>query len=494
MSQPDQLYLLIHSLNPSEKRYFSLQAKNFSKDSKPTSLKLFEALNKYKTVEYNEEEFIKLNKGKIFVKNLSYEKSYLNELILKTMRHYHNDKSVVYKLLENNIDIHFLLDKGLTEQALKLINKSYQIAKENKLFIELLQIISYKQTFITKGLLNAEYETYTLDINETLSNVTEEINWYNLRLKVMNLVSDTNFIQNLNEIQTIISKIEIDYQNKSLSQTVVKIALNILQFYYAKIHDYDKLYNISIEILNDIEIEENRIYYKINSHITMISNVLLSILRLEKMSEMPIYLNKLKSLPAEAELDKINQFRLYSQYMLLYKINTNDFSNINQLATDIDDGIKKYQLQINFKTIANIHFNIILLYFLNNEYTIVQKRLAIFFKSYKNNDITSYLYTILCCVEIMTLISLDAINTADSLLRSWTRANNSKAKEEIVFKLIEGLIKDIHAVPHKLEKRIKILDECKSNIQWEQLKALVLHWVAIYKKSNLDNKLTISIN
>ena len=51
MSQYDHLYLLIQSLNPSEKRYFTLHAKNFAKDNKPNSLKLFDALNKYKTID-----------------------------------------------------------------------------------------------------------------------------------------------------------------------------------------------------------------------------------------------------------------------------------------------------------------------------------------------------------------------------------------------------------------------------------------------------------
>lgn len=484
MSQYDHLYLLIQSLNPSEKRYFTLHAKNFAKDNKPNSLKLFDALNKYKTTEYKEEEFIKQHKGKTFVKNLAYEKSYLNEMILKLMRQFHAEKKISYKILENNIDIHFLMDKGLTEQAIKLTNKSYELAKENNLYIELLQIISYKQTFITKGLLNAEYETYSLDISETLSKVTDEINWYTLRLKVMNLLNETNFIKNINELQTIISKIEEDYEKNNIKSYSKNIALNILQFYYAKIHNYEKLYEVSIEILNEIESKENLIKYKIGNHIIMLSNVLLAILRLEKMTEMPLYIDKLKSLTVESEIDKINQFKFYSQYMLLYKINTSDFSEINMLAKNIDEGVKKYELQISSKTLANFQFNLILLFFLNNDYHIVNKRLSIFFKSYKNNDTTNYIYIILCCIEIMTLISLDAIYTADSLLRAWRRTNIELFKIEVLFKNIEGLLKDIHAKPEKLKKRISTLEACKENVQWEQLKGLVLHWVKLFNTTS----------
>lgn len=78
MSQHDDLFELIRSLTPSEKRYFKLHADRYSNGGyKKQYEKLFDALNSWPDEPYDEKEFKRRNKGKAFLKNLPSDKNYL---------------------------------------------------------------------------------------------------------------------------------------------------------------------------------------------------------------------------------------------------------------------------------------------------------------------------------------------------------------------------------------------------------------------------------
>ncbi len=485
MNYSDQLYLLIQSLTASEKRYFTLHAKQFSNDTKSNALKLFEALCKYKSTHYDEQAFIKQNKSKTFCKNLAYEKTNLNDLILKTMRSYHADKNTDYHHFINNIDIKFLIDKGLTDQALKLIYKSYDLAKEKKDYYQMLQLINYKQFFIAKKLIKVDYQDFSSEFNDIIEKISERTYWYNLRLKVYELLEQLNDPEKLLELQSIISHIELEHKQNKISTNIKTTALNILQTYYGKIFSYDKLLDVSLDILNEYELEENAKDYRVTMHLQIITNVLMAILPLERLDDMLVYIEKVKNLKVDAEYDKIAQFRIYTQNMLLYKLNTRDFTDIENFTNEIDKGIKKYQNQLSDLILINFRFNVILVYFLSKNYNEVQERIISFHKNVKQNEVSSYINIMLSCLEILVLYSAKAYDTADSLLRSWMRANVELFREEPVFKIIEKIIKH-HSNPNfNLKESIDQLEKLENHIKWDQLKGLVMDW-ANYK---IDKKI-----
>ncbi|MEI6312440.1 MAG: hypothetical protein WCP57_09285 [Bacteroidota bacterium] len=480
MNYSDQLYILIHSLSANEKRYFTLHAKQFSNDTKSNALKLFDALCKYKATQYDEQAFIKQNKTKTFCKNLAYEKTNLNDLILKTMRSYHADKNTDYHHFINNIDIKFLIEKGLTDQALKLIHKSYELAKEKKDYYQLLQLITFKQFFIAKKLIKVNYQDFSSEFNDIIEKISERTYWYNMRLRVYELLEQLNNAEKLLELQSIITQIELEHKENKLSSNIKNTALNILQTYYSKIFNYEKLLDVSLEILNEYELEENVKDYRVSMHLQIITNVLLAILYLERREEMLIYIDKVKNLKVESEYDKITQFKIYTQNMLLYKLNTKSFTDIEKFTDEIDKGIKKYQNQLSDLILLNFRFNVILVYFLSKKYDEVQVRIISFYKNVKYNEQSSYTYIMLNCLEILVLISAKAYDTADSLVRSWMRSNVDLFREEPVFKIIEKIIKHNSNPNFNLKESIDLLEKVENHIKWDQLKGLVMDW-ANYK-------------
>ena len=86
------LYQLIKAMSKTEKRYFSIDAKKSGKDS-ARYLKLFQVIN-----EMEEWDNEKLKRR--FKQNLSADKKYLYEAILRSMRDYRSTKSKAAQVKE----------------------------------------------------------------------------------------------------------------------------------------------------------------------------------------------------------------------------------------------------------------------------------------------------------------------------------------------------------------------------------------------------------
>lgn len=124
------LFELVQSMNPSEKRYFKVFTSLHTMGEGNKYMQLFEIIEGQDAYDEN---FIleKLNtkQGASFSKM----KKYLYELILKAMRNYNNEKNGSH-LINNAIDdTAILFDKGLHKQALKSLEKAEKIAEQYEL-------------------------------------------------------------------------------------------------------------------------------------------------------------------------------------------------------------------------------------------------------------------------------------------------------------------------------------------------------------------------
>ena len=113
MTKKGNIFSLIKSLSKSEKGYLktSLGEKAINKNY----MMLFDVINKQS--EYDENEIRKIFKNEKFVKQLHVTKIYLTELILKSLRSYHSNKSVSSKLINLLNDIELLFEKELYDLA-----------------------------------------------------------------------------------------------------------------------------------------------------------------------------------------------------------------------------------------------------------------------------------------------------------------------------------------------------------------------------------------
>lgn len=131
MKAKDDLYKLIRSLSKSEKRYFTIDAQK-SGDRNRNYLSLFQVLNE---MELYDEKWLKSQ-----FPNLSSDKAYLYDAILRSMRDYRSPKSMVARIKEFILDAKFLYERGLYDQSEERLLTAKSLAIEIQDNYSLLEI------------------------------------------------------------------------------------------------------------------------------------------------------------------------------------------------------------------------------------------------------------------------------------------------------------------------------------------------------------------
>ncbi|MEO8211388.1 MAG: hypothetical protein ABI840_12585 [bacterium] len=146
MKPTAELFDLIKSLSPNEKRYFKLNVA-LQKGNK-NYLSLFDALDSQKT--FNEVEIRSKYKRENFVKNLTFTKNYLYKLIFKSLNSYYNEKSIDAKL--NNIltRCRLMFNKALFPEYFKSVKYGLELARKYERFTSLIEFLELQRQLTKK--------------------------------------------------------------------------------------------------------------------------------------------------------------------------------------------------------------------------------------------------------------------------------------------------------------------------------------------------------
>lgn len=146
MKPTSELFDLIKSLTPSEKRYFKLNV-SLQKGNK-NYLKLFEALDSQKI--FNEKELKIKYKKENFVKNLTFTKNYLYKLIFRSLNSFYNDKSIDAKLNNTLNRCRLMFNKVLFPEYFKTVRYGLEIARKYERFTSILEFLELERQLTKK--------------------------------------------------------------------------------------------------------------------------------------------------------------------------------------------------------------------------------------------------------------------------------------------------------------------------------------------------------
>lgn len=137
---------LINSLSTNEKRYFKLFTANSSGDQ--NYQKLFTAIEKDKIKD--PKELKKRMSGTNM--NVSYEKAYLQKMLMRSLRNFHEDSSTEISLHQTLTDIEILFNKQNYDLCQVLIKNALTVAEENEHFAMVIQLLKWqRRIMIRKG-------------------------------------------------------------------------------------------------------------------------------------------------------------------------------------------------------------------------------------------------------------------------------------------------------------------------------------------------------
>ena len=167
---PD-LHRLIKSLSKSEKRYFKIYASQYAK-SKSNYLRLFDAIDRQE--DYDEAALKKRFRNEKFIRHLSSEKSYLFQMVMKSLRAYQRENSLAVTLSELILESEILEERGLYGRSEKVLAKAEKLAGESEAHWIMLEILDRRRVLLKARGLKRPQENLKLLV-ERKNEVLEKI-------------------------------------------------------------------------------------------------------------------------------------------------------------------------------------------------------------------------------------------------------------------------------------------------------------------------------
>lgn len=176
----DALFRLIKAMTKGEKKHFKKMTSSFASSKSSTNyIKLFDAISKLS--EYDEEALLKKFRREAFVKNFVETKQYLKIKILKALRNYSANKSILFQLREDLLDIEILMQKEVFDLAKTQIKKSLKVARKYELtpYVFELNELQFKIAMVLQDSKTIEiYATETIPEEEVGVKKIEHIRYY----------------------------------------------------------------------------------------------------------------------------------------------------------------------------------------------------------------------------------------------------------------------------------------------------------------------------
>nr|MBX2878041.1 hypothetical protein [Saprospiraceae bacterium] len=358
MKKRDDLFHLIKAMSKSEKRYFTLDAKkSSSKGSK--YLVLFQAVN---DMEIYDEAKLK----KKFGKNLRYDKSYLYEAIMRSMRDYRSANSYAARIKEMILDAKYLYERGLYEQCGERLEEAKQLAVELDDQLSLLEINKAERLLIrqTKGKNYDKKITSLIQQKEASVHAIKEELHYEDHLDRLYVDINKRFeLKREEEIREFKKKYPVSLFEASsvdLSQRATLRYYQSCALYYQLLRESDQVLDYYSKVVHwwdqneKIKIEE---FYK---YIIDVSNLLHGFYTKEAYHEFPALIEKLEKETPRNHHDQGVVFQKATIYKLLYYINTGYDQGIEEVVEGVKKGLDKYQITAGSRNVLIFNTSVML--------------------------------------------------------------------------------------------------------------------------------------
>ena len=410
MQTSDELFLLIKSLSPSEKRHFKVFAsKHVIGGDKNNYVKLFDAINKQN--DYSEIEIKGEFSKHSFIKRLPSEKNYLYKLILKSLGSYYHDGTVDLFLKERLKQIQILYAKALYKQSQKILTRVKKIAYKHEKYLQVLEILHWEHLIIRSELNFEESGKIIKQIFREMKQVLEIIKNLNeykeLSSEIFIEYRKTGVVRSKNDadrFEKIITAEILQDENKAISYEAKYYFYGIFTNYYFAKNDILNGYEICKKHLKLIEsgIEDHK--ENLHQYVIVFMGLLSSCLHLRKFDEFKTNLIKFREIPDRfhEKSERIHERIFTSGYLHeseMY-IKQGSFDKGVEIIPQMTTGLEKYADKINSDSRMAMYYNIAYLYFGTDAYT----KTSAFLNHIINDTDIEFRRDIYCFARILNLV------------------------------------------------------------------------------------------
>lgn len=404
----DNLFALIKSLSPSEKRQFSLYVGRIEVNTGSKFLNLFKVMSKLK--KYDEEEI--LRSTNITKQQLSNVKAHLYGQILISLRLNPAHQSISIQMREQLDFAYILYRKGLYKQSLKILDKAKSTAlqfEEKNIAFEILELEKVIESqYITRSIHNRaeilikenEELIYLNSIASKLSNLSLQLYGKFLKMGYARTHEESEAIRKFYQDNLP----EFEFSSLGFRE---KLWLYKASLWYSFIRqDFLSCFKFStkwIDLFTEYPhlISIHPVSYLKGNHYLLESLFYLNHTRLfeQTLTKLEDSLRN-RNIPDDDNIAALSFLYVYSNKLNL-RFMKGEFSNGEQLVEKIEKNIKKFKDRVDDHHVMVFYYKIASLYFGNGQ----PKKCISYLKKIIGNKTLEIREDLMCFARILNLVA-----------------------------------------------------------------------------------------
>lgn len=340
----DRLYRLIHALSSSEKRYFKLFVGRES-DRANKYIVLFDAIEAQPEFDENALKEAVYGTTEIPGRKYSELKSYLYDLVLRSLQGYDSKSSVEYQLKSMLQSVQALFRRSLFSACLAQLARAKKQAYRYERFTVVLECLNWeKQIAYTQSdidFLNDQLER--IDEEETtalqrLRNISRYRNIFFRLLVLLRKGSVSNPSERAIQLEAIVQDELMQDAASADSHHAQTLYYRILSIYEMAAGNFDRSYDYSRKLITHMEAAPHFLKEDVSEYISALSNLILSCGKLGQYQELETWLEQLNAVRPVSKDDELKVYRQYYQNKFALCIARGDFE---EGVAALDQHLKK---------------------------------------------------------------------------------------------------------------------------------------------------------
>ncbi len=390
MRGTQDLFDLIKSLTPQEKRQFKLNVKTYGKGQANKSIKLFDLIDKQE--QYSEDRLQALVEKHGIVDNVSSAKYRLYALILENLVVARARKTISSDIRSALQSVEALYNKRLYSQCRKLLQKARRKAEKYERFEFMTEIFFWERKYLLResGKTGAEeLADFYGGFRESIHNVKTTVAYLELLDKVQTRCARFLKLHQAEDRDALERLVNNDLLNDPARATtfVAKVSrLETLGFYQQIMGNHDAAFAYYYEAISLWEQNESYINDNLDRYKDYLNNYLTCCIILKKFAEFELALAKLKALPAASRTAEIRSFENLPFLELYYALNRGRLDEGLQIASGIEKQLPAYESDLRPNRLITLCHNCAILYFLSGEFG---RALEMLHRIINRNEVTS---------------------------------------------------------------------------------------------------------
>ncbi|MEO6168045.1 MAG: hypothetical protein ABIO46_08735, partial [Chitinophagales bacterium] len=311
-NQSQSLFRLVHSLTQSEKRYFTI-ATAAQRDSS-AYLKVFKSIDQQEI--YDEALLKKQLSSESFIKHISVIKVQLYYFLLKTLRNYHESRSVDFRLKELMMDAAILNEKALYNESGATLHRARELAMKYEDWKVLLEILHKEYTLAAVTVKPKQIEKELNRINADEKKFISQLNNYGelayLALSLSMLLKKHRSAKNISKnaaIRKVIAHLLLKQEKTAISFRAKSLFYYIWSSYYMATCQFEKAEKHLTQQINSYQQHRHFLQAAPGNYLGALNDLLLSRYRTGQYAVVLEMIDKLKKLPDSNEIKRLTSRR-----------------------------------------------------------------------------------------------------------------------------------------------------------------------------------------